>query len=84
MELGWGFGVFAVILILLPTVLVSLATYIFPPLPGSRLAWIPAFWIGLTFFSHFAFALSLFIEYYQFPVLAYLQAVVRNLTSRIN
>ncbi len=83
MQLGWGFGLFALILVLLPTGLVSLATYIFPPLPGSRLAWVPVFWIGLTFFSHFAFALSLLIEYYQFPVLAYLQAVGRNLTSRI-
>lgn len=77
--LGWGVAIGAIAFVLLPTSLVALSAYLFPPTPGSRLSWLPTFWIGLTFFSHFWFVASLVIEYYQFPVFAYLNALQRRL-----
>lgn len=81
-ELTWGVGLGAIALVLLPTTLVGLSAYIFAPIPGTPLSWVPTFWIGLTFVTHFAFVVSVVIEYYQFPVLTYLQAMQRRLLRR--
>ncbi|MBD1832464.1 MULTISPECIES: hypothetical protein [Cyanophyceae] len=78
-ELGWGVGLAAIALVILPTSLIALSAYIFPPIPGSSLSWVPLFWMGLTFLSHLAFVVSVVVEYYQFPVFAYLQAMRRRL-----
>ncbi|MGA1262885.1 MAG: hypothetical protein ACO331_03125 [Prochlorothrix sp.] len=54
-------------LVLLPTLLVALGAYIFPPLPGAPLAWFPWAWVGLTLLIHgglFGFGV---LEYYQVP-----------------
>jgi hypothetical protein len=80
-ELGWGVGLAAIALVLLPTTLVALSAYIFPPISGSAFSWVPTFWIGLTFLAHCAFVASVVVEYYQFPVFAYLQAMQRHLVN---
>ncbi|MBW4574208.1 MAG: TIGR02652 family protein [Aphanothece sp. CMT-3BRIN-NPC111] len=78
-ELGWGVGLGAIALVLLPTTIVALSAYIFPPADGSPFSWIPTFWIGLTFLCHSAFVASVIVEYYQFPVFAYWKAIQRHL-----
>jgi hypothetical protein len=74
-ELGWGSGIAAAAFVLLPTFLVGSGAYLFPPLPGSRLAWLPLFWVFLTFIAHLGFILWLVLEYYQFPLLLYLTSL---------
>ena len=83
-ELVWGVGLAAVALILLPTTLVALSTYFFPPIPGTPLSWVPTFWIGLTFLAHLAFVVDVVVEYYQFPVFAYVNAIRRHLLKGTN
>lgn len=83
-QLGWGVALGAIALVLLPTSLVAFSAFLFPPTPGSRLAWLPKFWIGLTFFSHFWFVGSLVAEYYQFPIFVYLKTIQRRLLRQSN
>lgn len=78
MELGWGYGVAGVAFVVLPTSIVGLGAYLFPPIPGTALAWFPLFWTILTFSAHLACMGWLVIEYYQFPVLMYLRALRRR------
>ena len=78
-QLGWGIWVAALAFVLFPPMLVGIGAYIFPPLPGSRLSWLPAFWTGLTFFSHLACVGWLVVESYQFPVFAFLRVWRRRL-----
>jgi len=78
MELGWGYGVAGVAFVVLPTSIVGLGAYLFPPIPGTALAWFPLFWTIFTFCAHLACMGWLVIEYYQFPVLMYLRALRRR------
>lgn len=73
-ELGWGYVVAAIIFLFLPPLLVGTGAYLFPPVPGTPLAWLPTAWTVLTLLTHFGILLWLIIEYYQFPVLMYLRA----------
>lgn len=72
-ELDGGIWVLAIAFIILPPTLVGLSAYLFPPLPGSPLSWLPTFWTGLTFVSHLTCVVWLIVEYYQFPVFAFLR-----------
>ncbi|MEB3272829.1 MAG: hypothetical protein ACO4CG_16495 [Prochlorothrix sp.] len=58
----WGLGIG---LVGLPTLLVALGAYIFPPLPGAPLAWFPWAWVGLTLVIHGALFGFGVLEYYQ-------------------
>jgi hypothetical protein len=75
MELGWGYWVAAFALVFFPTSLIGSVAYFLPPTPGATLYWLPYIWTGLTFFSHLAIIVWLFIEVYQFPVGAYFRAL---------
>lgn len=81
-ELGWGAGLAAIVFVILPPALVGLSAYLFPPLPNEPLSWFPTFWTGLTFFSHLACVIWLMIEYYQFPVFAFLRVWRQHLLGR--
>ncbi len=81
-ELGWGYWVAGLAFVLFPPTLIGLATYLFPPLPGSRLSWLPTFWTALAFVSHLACLGWLVMEYYQFPVFIYLRAIRQRLFAR--
>jgi hypothetical protein len=78
-ELDWVYWLAGVIFVLLPTTLIALAIYFFPPLPGSTLAWFPFFWLILTFLAHFLGLICLIIEYYQFPLSQYIAAISQRL-----
>lgn len=78
-EFTWSYWIAGMIFILLPTAIVGLSVYLFPPLSGSRLSWLPVFWIGLTFLCHLCCLIWLVIEYYQFPVFRYFRAVTQRL-----
>jgi hypothetical protein len=81
-SLGWGLGFAIALFILLPTTLVGCGAYYFPPLPGSRLAWLPLVWVFLTFLLHGLCIGWLLLEYYQIPVVLYCQALGDNLFNR--
>lgn len=82
MEFGWGYAIAAIAFVFLPTVLVGSSAYFFPPLPGSRLAWLPLFWVFLTFIVHLALIFWLVLEYYQFPLVLYLRSWRERILSR--
>ena len=79
-EVGWAYLIFAVGFVTFPTAIISLGSYIFPPLPHSPLSWLPFFWGILTFFSHLFCLIWLVIEYYQFPIMLYIRALKRKLS----
>ncbi len=78
-EWNWIIKLLAVAFVILPTTLIGLTAYIFPPIPGTPLCWLPIVWTGLTFLSHLAIIVNIVIDYYQFPVRLYFKAVGRNL-----
>jgi hypothetical protein len=77
-EFGWGLILLAIAFCLLPPTIVWLGAHLFPPLPGSRLAWLPDVWVGLTLAVHGAIVAGFAIEYYQFPVWLFLRAWWRS------
>ncbi|MCU0540716.1 MAG: hypothetical protein MUE44_00840 [Oscillatoriaceae cyanobacterium Prado104] len=81
-EFGWPYLAAAIGLIFLPPALLALAAYYFPPVPGSRLSWLPAAWTGLAFLSHLGIVLWLVVEFYQFPVATYFRAWGRRISRR--
>lgn len=82
--LGWGYWLAAFAFVMFPPSLVGLAAYIFPPVPGTLLSWLPVVWTVLTFLTHLSCLLWLMLEYYQFPFLTYVRAVQQRLLSRLN
>ena len=78
-ELGWGYLIAAVALIVLPTTLIGFSAYYFPPTPGSKLSWLPFAWTWLAFLSHLGIVLWLMAEMYQFPVFVYLGVMRRRI-----
>lgn len=77
-EFTWLYGVAALAFLVLPTGIVGLGAYVFPPIPGSPLDWVPSLWVYLVFGSHLLILLWLVGEFYQFPVGAYLRAITRR------
>lgn len=71
-SVGWGIWLAAAAFVTVPTAIVGLSAYLFPPLPESGLAWFPVFWTVLVSLSHLACVVWLLVEYYQFPVFAML------------
>lgn len=69
--------------ILVPTALVWLSSYTFPPLPGSRWEWFPQVWLGCTFTVHFLLVAWLLVEHYQFPLYVTAKIRLRSLLERL-
>ncbi|MEL6440819.1 MAG: hypothetical protein AAFQ80_16380 [Cyanobacteria bacterium J06621_8] len=78
---GWAYLVFATIFVLLPTAIISIGVYMYPPISGSLLSWVPVFWTILTFLAHLLCVVWLIIEYYQFPIFLYIRALKRKLSN---
>ncbi|MBV8886360.1 MAG: hypothetical protein JO235_20530 [Chroococcidiopsidaceae cyanobacterium CP_BM_RX_35] len=81
-ELGWAYWLAAAALVLLPTTLIGLTVYAFPPTPDTPLSWVPTVWVWFAFVSHLAIIGWLVIEFYQFPIGAYLRVMRRRLLRR--
>lgn len=81
-ELDWIYGVAGVTFVLFPTAIVGCAAYLFPPLPGSYLSWLPNAWVLLTFSAHLAVLIWLVLEYYQFSLFLYLRTLGRRFLVR--
>ncbi|MBD2185862.1 hypothetical protein [Aerosakkonema funiforme] len=69
-------------LVIFPTLIVGLSAYIFPAEEGSYGAWLPKFWIGLTFVCHLSFVVWLLAENYQLPYYMVLKVKLREFLSR--
>lgn len=78
-EVGWAYVFFGVAFVLLPTAIIGAGMYLFPPMSGSLLSWLPLFWTVLTFCAHLSCVIWLIIEYYQFPIFLYIRALKRKL-----
>ncbi|MDB9310830.1 hypothetical protein PN471_19810 [Aphanizomenon sp. CS-733/32] len=76
-ELGWGYGLSAIAFIILPTILIGVTAYYFPPHSHVPLSWLPFVWTVLTFLSHLGIIIWIFLEVYQIPIIAYLRAITR-------
>lgn len=83
-ELSWGYAIASMLFILLPTSIVGLGAYFFPPLPGNGMTWFPLVWTLLTFTAHLFCILGLLVEYYQFPVFLYLRSLGERLLSSVS
>jgi hypothetical protein len=81
-ELGWSYLGIGIIFVVLPTAIIATGSYLFPPLPGSPLSWLPLWWTILTFLAHLFCVIWLIIEYYQFPIFLYFRALRRSFFSR--
>ncbi|MBW4647504.1 MAG: hypothetical protein KME06_02210 [Kastovskya adunca ATA6-11-RM4] len=82
LEWNSGYWLVAAVFVLLPTTLVGLSAYAFPPLPGSPLSWFPQVWTGLAFVSHLALVVWLVLEFYQVSVGTHLRVRGQNLFGR--
>lgn len=81
-ELGWAYWVGAIAFVIFPTTLLGLTAYVRPPVSGSLLSWLPTVWTGLAFLLHLGIVLWLVIEFYEFPVQAYLSARRQQIFGR--
>lgn len=81
-ELTWAIRIGSVLLVLLPPLIIWLPSYIFPPLDGSNLDWLPNAWVWLTFFVHLGMVSWLLVEYYQFPPYVALKVRLGDLFDR--
>ena len=77
---GWIWCL-AIAFVILPTSIVALGAYVFPPLPDSALRWFPFVWAGLTLCAHSACIAWLVMEYYQFPAVLFLRLGQRQMGS---
>lgn len=56
------------VLVILPTSIVWLMAYLFPPLPGSAWDWFPNAWLACTLGIHLLMMTWLLAEHYQLPL----------------
>ena len=81
-ELSWSYGIAAIVFVSLPTLIVAMSSYLFPPLSDSRLSWLPLTWVFMTLLAHLACIGWLGLEYYQFPLGLYLANLSRRILLR--
>lgn len=82
-EVGWSYILVGLAFVALPTSIIALGSYLFPPLPDSPLSWLPLFWAIFTFVAHLSCLILLVIEYYQLPVMLYMRALRRRVFSQM-
>jgi hypothetical protein len=82
LEPSWLYWLAGLIFLFAPPSITGFASYLFPPVEGSALSWFPIFWTILVFLSHLLCLVWLVMEYYQFPVFIYLQAIRNRIWRR--
>ncbi|MFB2936304.1 hypothetical protein ACE1B6_13715 [Aerosakkonemataceae cyanobacterium BLCC-F154] len=81
-ELSFVVWLLGMALVIFPTLIVGVSTYIFPPEEGSSQSAFPLVWLGLTFLSHLILVLWLLAESYQLPFYTYVKVKIRNWLNR--
>ncbi|HEY9294977.1 MAG TPA: hypothetical protein VIQ31_01140, partial [Phormidium sp.] len=81
-ELSFVVWVLGMALVIFPTLIVGVSTYIFPPEEGSYQSSFPIIWVFLTFLSHLILVVWLLAESYQLPFYTYLKVKIRNWVNR--
>jgi hypothetical protein len=81
-ETSWGYWLLGLAFVVLPSTLLGITAYTRPPVSGIPLSWLPIVWTGLAFLLHLAIIIWLVIEFYQFPVWAYLKTRLQNMFGR--
>lgn len=71
--LSAGLQALSLTIIALPTALIGLSSYMFPPLPTQQAISFPVLWTGLTFTAHLIIVLWFWLEYYQISLWAILR-----------
>ncbi|MBE9046471.1 hypothetical protein IQ255_19010 [Pleurocapsales cyanobacterium LEGE 10410] len=79
-EVGWAYIIFALAFVCIPTAIIGMGTYMFPPMNDDVLSWLPLIWTILTFCAHLSCVIWLVVEYYQFPIFLYVRALKRKLS----
>jgi hypothetical protein len=74
--------IIAIVLTVLPSSLVWLSAYTFPPLPGSPWSWFPKVWVICTLLVHLGLVAWLMVEHYQFPIYIAIKIRLRGLFER--
>ena len=80
---GRWLGVLGLLLVIVPTLITSLAAYVFAPQPDVPLAWFPKFWAIATFCGHLFVLLAIVRDYTQFPLRAYGRSMWRSLRGAL-
>lgn len=70
-------------LVVLPVSMIGISFYIFPPLSGNRLAWIPMAWAFFTFLSHLMLVGWLLAEHYQPALYVMVKLRLSRLMNRL-
>ncbi|MBE9191523.1 hypothetical protein IQ230_14430 [Gloeocapsopsis crepidinum LEGE 06123] len=81
-ELGWGYILAAIALVILPPTLIGLVIWIHPPVAHTPLFWLPYVWAGLGFLAHLGIIVWLVIEFYQFPLRLWFRSLPQQLRQR--
>ncbi|OKH35240.1 hypothetical protein NIES2119_20935 [[Phormidium ambiguum] IAM M-71] len=81
LELSFVVWLLGIALVVFPTLIVGVSSYIFPPEEGSYQSSFPIFWLFLTFFSHLTLVIWLLAESFQLPFYTYLKVKIRNLLN---
>ena len=71
-------SVLGILLVIVPTAIMTLAVYLFPVEPDVPLAWFPKFWAIATFCGHLVVLLAITRDYTQFPIQAYWRYIRRS------
>jgi len=76
-------SILGILLVIVPTAIMTTAVYLFPTEPDLPLAWFPKFWAVATFVGHLSVLLSIMQDYTQFPIGAYWRSFLSNLKSKL-
>ncbi|MEM7554143.1 MAG: hypothetical protein AAF378_08580 [Cyanobacteria bacterium P01_A01_bin.84] len=80
-DLGWGYAIAAILFVGLPTTIIGIVAYCFPPESNFSITWIPYIWTFVTFMSHLSIIIWLLIEIYQIPISSYARAIRQRILN---
>lgn len=73
--------IFALMVIVLPALMIEVAGYIFPPLPGSPFEYFHVFWAAIAFILHGSWVLWILAESYHFAPYTLAKVKAREVLS---
>lgn len=76
--------IFSLIIVILPALMIEIASYIFPPLPGSHLAGFHAIWATAALTLHGAWVAWVMVESYHFSPYILAKVKTREFFQRLS